>query len=357
MKRVCLLIIIISILSVGCSKEPVLKKYSYEFIGTFDTMIQVMGYAKNIKQFEIMTKKSEAKFQELSKLFDIYNDYEGINNIKTINDMAGIAPVPVDQQIIDLIEFSKYWYKQTDGVVNIAMGPVLFIWHEYRNEGLNNSAQAKLPGREELEAAAKNTDINKVKINNQEKTVYLEEIGMSLDVGAVAKGYAVELTANMLIDEGYTSFIISAGGNIKTVGKPRDGIREKWGIGLQNPDANPYIPDSNPIDTVFISDNRSVVSSGDYQRFYEVDGKRYHHIISRETLMPADYFRSVTVVAENSGTADFLSTAIFLLPYEQSRKLVDSIDGVEALWIMPDGDIKATENMQKTLKTFGASPR
>jgi len=330
------------------------SKYSYEFLGAFDTVIQFVGYAKSEQEFETMVKAGQKRFEELHKLFDIYNDYEGINNIKTINDNAGITPVKVSPEIISLIEFCKEWYYKTGGVVNIALGPVLSIWHEYREEGLINPEKARIPDIELLKQANLKTDIEKVKINKEESTVFLEEAGMKLDVGAVAKGFATEIVAKELEEQGYTSFIISGGGNIKIVGKPLGGNRSKWAIGIQDPDGNPLIPNSETVDTVYANDT-SIVSSGDYQRFYVVDGKRMHHIIDPETLMPASRYRAVTVMTPDSGLADLLSTTIFILPYDQGRRLVESLENVEALWIFPDGTITATENMKKVLKNLGGA--
>lgn len=327
-------------------------KYSYEFFGTFDTVIQFMGYAEDEQQFNNMCQKGQSRFEELHKLYDIYHNYDGINNIKTINDNAGVKPVKVGQEIIDLILFSKEWYEKTGGTVNIALGPVLSIWHEYREKGIDDPDSAKLPDMSELKKAALKTDITKVEVDTTHSTIFLAEKGMSLDVGAVAKGYATEIVAKELEGAGFTSFIISSGGNVRAVGKPMDGIRKKWGVGIQDPDENPLIPDTPSLDTVFMTDC-SLVTSGDYQRYYEVNGQRIHHLIDSTTLMPANHFRAVTVMTKNSGLADIMSTAVFLLPYDKSRELVESIDGVDALWVMNDGSIRATENMKKSLKDMG----
>ena len=144
-------LVILAAMLQGCSNPMAgYTKYSYEFLGSFDTVVQFIGYAKNQSEFEGMAKSGETRFMELHRLFDIYNDYDGINNIKTINDNAGVEPVRVSQEIIDLIEFSKAWHDRTGGTVNIAMGPVLSIWHEYREHGLNNPDDASLPPMERL---------------------------------------------------------------------------------------------------------------------------------------------------------------------------------------------------------------
>lgn len=359
MRRCVVFLIAILLIVSGCSvltkpEVPRYNKYAYEFFGAFDTIIQFMGYAENEEKFGELTKKGQSRFEELNKLYDIYNNYDGINNIKTINDNAGIKPVVVSQEIIELILFSKEWYLKTGGTVNIALGPVLSIWHDYREEGINNPENAKLPDIGLLKEAALETDISKVEIDTSKKTVFLRDRGMSLDVGAVAKGYAAEIVGRELSDAGFTSFIIDAGGNVKAVGKPLDSSRIKWGIGIQDPNENTKTPDTPSLDTIFATDV-SVVSSGDYERYYIVNNKRYHHLIDQTTLMPANYYRAVTIVTKDSGVADAMSTAVFLLPYEKARALVESIEGVDALWVMPDGSIQATEGMKKLLENMGGA--
>lgn len=350
---IVLTILIASLLS-GCQTErKEYTRYNDSFFGAFDTITQVLGYTKTEDEFNSYVKKIESRFQELHKLYDIYSDYEGINNIKTINDNAGIEPVKVDKQIIDLIKFSKEWYNRTGGKTNIAMGSVLRIWHDYREEADRNPANAKIPPMEELLEASEHTDIDRVIVDEENSTVYLEDEKMRLDVGAVAKGYAVEVVTKEIEKEGFISGIIDAGGNARIIGKPFDYIRERWGIGIQNPSES-IVSDKGVLDVIFV-ENASVVTSGDYQRYYVVGDRRLHHIIDPETLMPGDYYRAVTIVTEDSGVADFLSTTVFLTPYEEGKNLVDSLEGVEAIWIMPDGTLRATDGAKKIMKSQGAT--
>jgi FAD:protein FMN transferase len=359
MKRIIsgLMIILLLMLSfTGCkaTEKNEYTKYSGNFLDAFDTVTKVLAYTKSQEEFNRYFNKIETRFKELHKLYDIYNDYEGINNIKTINDNAGVKPVKVDKEIIDLILFAKDWYNITNGRANIAMGSVLRIWHDYREEGRSDPEKAKLPPMESLKNAAKHTDINKVIVDTKNSTVYLEDKAMSLDVGAVAKGYATEVIAKEIMAQGLNSGIISAGGNIRVIGKPMDNVRERWGIGIQDPD-KAIIPDEESnLDVIFIN-NQSVVSSGDYERYYVVGDKILHHLIDPETLMPGDYYRAITIVTEDSAVADALSTAAFLMNYEQSRALIEAVDGVEALWVMKDGKIEATEGMKKIMKSNGAT--
>ena len=346
--------ILIGSILVGCEKGPEYTKYSDSFFDTFDTITQIVGYTQTEEEFKGYVDNIHTRMSDLHKLYDKYNNYEGINNIKTINDNAGKEPVKVDKEIIDLIVFSKEMYEKTGKETNIAMGAVLKIWSEYRDKAEFDPDNAKIPPMERLVEANKHTDLNKVIVDIENSTVFLEDSLMSLDVGAVAKGYATEIVTQEIEQAGFKSWIISAGGNVRTIGKPLDDIRERWGIGLQNPDSFIDNTESSVLETVFVND-ASVVSSGDYQRFYMVGDKVVHHLIDPKTLMPGDYYRAVTLITAHSGEADFLSTTAFLLPLEDSKDLVESLEGVEAMWVLKDGTIEATDGMKEIMKSQGAT--
>jgi thiamine biosynthesis lipoprotein len=274
----------------------------------------------------------------LSRLYDIYNAYEGVNNLYTINEAAGLAPVAADREILDMLLFAREGYYMTDGAVNVALGPVLRVWHGYRERSLY--ADAALPSEEELRVAAALCDMNDVIIDEGNGTVFLKKAGMSLDVGAVAKSYAARLALDDARAAGMTSALISAGGNIIAVGKPLDGARARWGVGIQDPDlATGNI--ANVADAVYITDT-TVSCSGAYERYYMVDGRRYGHIIDPATLMPAERHKQVAVIHADAGLADVLSTALFILPYEEGALLAEKA-GAEALWVGQDGEWRYTE--------------
>ena len=267
-----------------------------------------------------------------------------MNNIKTINDNAGKEPVEVDPEIIALLKLGIEMEEQTDGNVNIAMGSVLSIWHDYREAGMNDPKQAKLPEMEELQAAAEHTDIHGIVIDEQASTVYLKDPEMSLDVGSIGKGYAVQKVAEYAKEElGVTSMLFSVGGNVCAIGGHPDGT--PWRIGIQNPDVD---SDQAYLQKVSVQDV-SVVTSGNYQRYYEVDGKRYCHIINPQTLLPADTFSSVTVITPDSGIADALSTTLFNMSLEEGMQFVKEQDQVEAMWVSEDGKIAYSDGFEAYL--------
>lgn len=356
MKKALLLILcLLLLLPAGCSSGSQYKKYSYEFLDTFDTVIQVMGYCKNQGEFDAWAKKAQARFVELNRLYDMYDDYDGVSNIKTINDNAGRQPVAVDPDIISMLLFCKQWQAKSPEAVNIALGSMLRIWHDYRQAGLDNPEQAAVPPMDELTKAATHSSIDDVVVDEAAGTVFLNDPEMLLDVGSVAKGYATELVAQELQSQGWQSFVINSGGNVRAVGGPLDGTRSKWGVGITDPD-NPgsAVESGELLDTAFVA-GLSVTTAGDYQRYYMVDGKRYHHIVDPSTLMPADRFQAVTVVAGSSAVADYVDTVLFILPYEEGLAYIQGLGGIEALWVLPDGSVKATEGMKAMLKNLGGA--
>ncbi len=315
----------------GCVEKEKQQFKSYSF-SIFDTVTYVIGYETEGEKFGEVSKKVLDLLTEYHRLFDIYNEYEGLNNLYTINSLVdGEHPVvKVDRKIIDMLLYAKEMYTITGGKMNVAMGSVLSIWHDYRTAGIDEPWNAELPPMDALLAAAEHTDINDVIIDEENSTVWLADPEMKLDVGAFAKGYAVEMAARFLADMGKTGYAVNVGGNIRTVGTKADG--NKWKTGIESPDG-----DGSYVDYIGLSDNASV-TSGSYQRYYVVDGERYHHIIDPVTLMPADFgFVSVSLICNDSGRGDGLSTALFCMSIEDGLALINSLDGVEAVWICSDG--------------------
>lgn len=318
----------------GCNKkeeEPKLERYDAQFLSLFDTVTSIVGYTEDEETFQAYAQELYDELKTYHELFDIYNDYPGIANIKTINDQAGIAPVQVDEKIIALLKEAAEMNEKTEGYMNVAMGSVLSLWHEYRTEGVNDPENAKLPPMDQLQEAAKHTDIRQVIIDEEASTVYLPDKDMSLDVGAVAKGYATEMACRKLEEDGLAKGLVSVGGNVRAIGSRDDG--SLWKVGIQNPDLS---SETTYLHTVELED-MSLVTSGTYQRYYTVDGKTYHHIIHPQLLMPWDEYASVSILCRDSGMADCLSTAVFNMEFDQGKALIESMDGVEAMWIFQDG--------------------
>lgn len=296
----------------------------------FDTVTTVIGYESTKEEFDAVANEILAQLAEYHRLYTIYHRFEGMENLCTINELVDGShrTVSVDERIIDMLLYGVEMYNLTGGTVNIAMGSVLSLWHTYRSLGMDNPEEASLPPMEKLETAAEHTDISKMIIDEERCTVTLTDPLMSLDVGAVAKGYATECIARYLEERGISGYVLNIGGNIRAIGSKPDG--EKWTVGIENPLGEEYL-------AYLDISGQSVVTSGSYQRFYYVDGKAYHHIIHPDTLMPSEGFLSVSVVCQNSGFGDALSTALFCLSLEEGLELVESIPEAEALWVSEDG--------------------
>ena len=318
-----------SVILPSCARP--LEKFSSHSFDYFDTVTTVTGYAESKSAFDEIANQVLEKLGEYHRLYTIYHRFEGLENLCTVNELVDgqHRTVTVDRRIIDLLLYAKEMHARTNGRVNVAMGSVLSIWHDYREAGREDPSTAKLPPMERLRAAAEHTDINTMIIDKANSTVTLTDPEMSLDVGAIAKGYAVEMVARSLEEQGITGYVLNVGGNVRTVGGKPDG--DGWTVGIEDP-----MGEENYVSYLSLT-GESLVTSGSYQRYYVVDGKRYHHIIDPDTLMPAQGFLSVSVLTANSADGDALSTALFCMTPEAGQALVSSMPDTEAQWILPDG--------------------
>ncbi len=342
MKRLLCALLLISVLLSGCTagqETGEQKQYNATFLTLFDTVTTIVGKSESKEEFQKTAQQIHDSLLEYHQLFDIYNDYEGIDGLKAVNDAAGQNPVQVDQRIINLLLDCKRYYDLTGGKVNPALGGVLKLWHEARNDGINDPLRAYLPDWQALENAAMHTDFDCVVIDEAAGTVFITDPLVQLDVGAVAKGWSVQ----RVCETAPQGLLVSVGGNVCATG-PKDAQGTPWVIGIQNPDGG-----SDYLHTVYLT-RGSVVTSGDYQRAYRVGDQIYHHIIDPETLYPSTYWRSVTIVCDDSGLADALSTALFLLPLEEGRELAKKSD-VDVMWVDGSGQIYYTAGFESMIRT------
>lgn len=319
----------------SCSKPSASAQSSRTFYTYFDTVGTFYDYNGLEKsEFNALADRVEEELRVYHELYDIYNEYDGLTNIATLNARAGGGAVKVDKKIIDLLTLSKELYTLTGGEMNIAMGAVLSIWHDCREAAEKDPSAARVPSEDELKAAAEHTDINDLIINAEAGTVELCDPEMSLDVGAIAKGYAVEKVAELIEAEYGGGFVLDVGGNLRVIGTKPDG--SGWLAGIRNPDAS-------ALETIVYKTeikDAALVTSGSYERFYTVDGVRYHHIINSETLFPESYYASVSVLTGSSVLSDALSTALFNMEYEELRSFVEERDGIFVIIVSLDGEIE-----------------
>lgn len=342
MKRIFCAALCAVLLLTGCTAPAQQRtRYNATFLTLFDTVTTIVGFAESEEEFRAAAQSIHDELLSYHQLFDIYHDYDGIHNLKTVNDNAGVAPVTVDKTIIDLLLDCKMYFEATGGRVNVAMGSVLRLWHEARNDGIDDPVHAYLPDQTALEEAALHTSMDAIVIDEAASTVFITDPLVRLDVGAVAKGWAVERAAR----NAPAGLLISVGGNVRATGA-KDESGAPWIVGIQDPDdAEKYLH------SIYVYAGRgSVVTSGDYQRAYAVDGVVYHHIIDPKTLYPGTLWRSVTIVCADSGAADALSTALFLAEYEDGLAILSRFDA-EAVWVAADGTIYYSPGFETLIRT------
>lgn len=336
-----------------------LQKYDYSFYQTFDTSITYIAYKSNKTEFDEESRFVEEEFTRLHKLYDNFHSYEDLVSVKEVNDMAGKGPVKVDKDLFNLVKFSIDNYEKTLGKVNIAMGRTIKLWTDARNENQdsgssevempeNDDKDIVLPSPEAIKDSGEHMDIKDIVLDEKNQTIEIKDPDMLIDLGAVGKGYATEIVAQKLIDRGVKYATINAGGNVRSIGTPGDG-RTKWGVGIQNPEAK-----SKDFLEVLFTGPVSVVTSGDYQRYFEKDGVRYHHIIDPKTLYPGGDYNSVSILTENSGLADYLSTAMFLSTKEEAEEILENYPEVGVLWYSKKEGKSSNEYMKQFMKSENA---
>lgn len=320
---------------------PEKTRFTKSYMDYFDTASTIVGYEETQEAFDEKCAFIEEQLKHYHELYDIYHWYEGVTNVYNINKEAGKSPVKVDEDIIALFEFCREMYDLTGGKTNFAMGTVLSIWHEYRENGNYDYFSAEVPPMEMLEKANTHCNINNIIIDKENSTVFFADPDMKVDVGAIGKGYATERIARDLEEMGVDNYTLNIGGNIRTIGSKADG--NGWVAGIQNPDLT---AEETFLLKVSFSD-LALVTSGSYQRYYYVGETKYHHIIDPETLFPKDTFAAVSILTPDSGVADAVSTACFNLSLEEGMALIESMENTEAMWVEPDGTIHYSSGFEK----------
>lgn len=326
----------------ACAAEaPKAEPQGKAFFAYFDTVSYVYSYAgDSVEQFNERVDIVSGTLEKYHRMFDIYHEYTGMNNLCTVNRLAGGDPVEVDKELIDFLIYAKELYTATQGEMNIMLGAVLSLWHDCREAAENGDA--RLPDERELTEAAEHTDISLLEIDEEKLTVRISDERASIDVGALGKGYATERAAEALEAQGVSSYVLNIGGNLRIIGTKPDG--GGWVTGIRDPQN-----ESASIDQRLLLADTSCVTSGVYERYFTVDGERYHHIIDKDTCYPAAYFSSVTVVSGDSALADALSTALFCMSLDEGVELLKGLDA-QALWIFPSGEIEYSEGFSEYME-------
>lgn len=314
MKKVIIIFTsIVSLILTGCEKQ--VNEYSKNFF-YMDTYI-------NVKLYDINEEKANEAFDEIDNIYKKYenmtNAYDENSEVYKINTSKE-KKIEVSEELLEILTLGNEWYDKSDGLFNINMGNLIKTWKAARENG-------KLPSK-------LNHKITKLIIEDN----YIKNSNVNIDLGAIVKGYATELVGDKLENLDIDYYLINAGGNI-LVGE--NAKKDYYTIGIEDP-----LNKSNIYQKVK-GENISVVTSGGYERFFEVNNVRYHHIIDPTTKYPANKMLSATVIAKSSTLADILSTTLFLFEPKEAIKLVESIEEVEAILYVDEDTILKSSGFDK----------
>lgn len=291
-----------------------------------------------ICEITIYDKADEKIFDEaFSKIADIEKKMT-INNADTseilkLNQVAGKESVKLSPETFFVLEKGLYYSSLTEGAFDITIGPLVKLW----NIGTDYAA---VPDADKLKQAMKLVDYKKLHLDKKNLSAMLQQEGMKVDLGAIAKGYSADAVAEVLTKNGVKHAIINLGGNILVIGGNPNG--NPWKIGVQNP----FDVRGEFVGIMNLS-NETIVSSGTYEKFFEENGKVYHHILDTRTGYPADNtLNSVSIVTPKSIDGDGLSTSTFLLGLEKGMELIEKLDGVEAVFITKDKNVYVSSGLK-----------
>lgn len=330
MRKIVLLLLLsfgVALILMGCNNKNEESISKNEFL--LDTIVTIKLY--DVPQSkESVIDESFALIRDLENLLSVHIETSDLYQLK---ENAGVRPVKVNEKTMEVLKKSMEYSVRTNGKFDITAGPLIDLWKIDPPNGY-------VPTEEELNQAKSFIDYRKLILNEEEGTAYLEDKGMIANLGAIAKGFIADQVKILLLEKGIKSAIINLGGNVLLVGGRPDG--QDFRIGVQDPDAarNTYLG-------VIPATDQSLVSSGDYERYFEQDGVRYHHILDPDTGFPSDTeVRQVSIVSPESVDGDALSTTLFLLGMDQGIALIESMEDVDAVFVTKDNKVVVTSGLR-----------
>jgi len=269
---------------------------------------------------------AQAVFDEIKRIEDL-TSFHKPSALTAINDAAGAGPVKADAELLGLIATSMRTAEKTGGAFDPTVGALSRLWSF-------SAGEPRLPERSEIDDALTRVGWNRVRVDPPAQTIGLSKKGMALDLGGIAKGYALDRAREVLKEHGIADALVNAGGDVLVMGEKEPG--KPWRVGVQDP--------RNPREVVAVVavKDRIILTSGDYERFFDKDGKRYHHILDPKTGYPAEGVQSVTSVATSGVQAEPLGATVFVKGIEDGLKYVQSLGDVEALVIDGHGSVHMT---------------
>ena len=292
----------------------------------------VLGTIVTVKLFEDGSEALlDRVFERMTEIEDHMSFNSSESEVISINAAAGEKPVQVSEDTFEVISTAIKFASQSEGQFDPTIGPLVKLW------GIGSEGAA-VPSDTDRKKALELTDWNEVELNGYEKSVYLKKKNMMLDLGAIAKGYASDEVVRILEEASVSRAIINLGGNVYAYGEKADG--SSWRIGIQNP----FSTRGEYIGIIDLK-NKSVVTSGIYERFFEADGKKYHHLLNTETGYPIENeLASVTIISESSINADAMSTILFSEGVEGGIEFLEKYyPEVDAIFITRDKEVYSTD--------------
>ncbi len=277
-------------------------------------------------------------FKEIERIESLLSSQKGDSEISKINNMASQTPVHVSFETYSIISRAILYSKKFDGFFDISIGPVTELW------GFNGERKITIPSKEKLNSLKSLVDYNNIFPNIEDTTISLGAKGMKIDLGGIAKGYAVDRAAVVLKEQGILNFIINAGGDIYASGHKSEKIN--WLVGIKHPRK------SQALLAKFELRDYAVATSGDYERYADIDGKRYHHIINPKTGYPVNYCQSVTVFASSVEAADAWATYLFIIGYNRYQTNKENA-AINSIFVNSSGEINFDKSLERDfLLTF-----
>lgn len=286
----------------------------------------------------------EAAFSQLKRVDELMSDYKAGSQLSQVNRDAFKEPVHVDDDLFEVLDIAVEYSRQTDGAFDVTVGPVVELWREAEETG-------ELPPEEDIAQAGSKVGFEKLILDRENKTVRFKVDGMRLDLGGIAKGYAIDLAVEAMQKRGAIGGLVDVGGDVRCFGPPSDS-KESWLVGLQDPIADDRLL------LVLKLRGMAVATSGGYRRFALIEGKRYSHIINPVAGSSADELASVSIVARTATAADALATAVSVLGREKGLALVESLDETEVILVLggKDQEIVHTEGVRRYVDTSQSVP-
>ncbi len=295
------------------------------------TLVKITAVARSES---VAQAAATAGFAEIRRLEELLSTWISTSELSRVNAAAGVMPIHVSPETLTVVQRAMQVAEMTGGGFNIAIGPAVDAWRVTEGQ--------RIPTESELDALRPLVDLHAVHADVQAQTIYLEKRGMRIDVGGIGKGYAADQAVDALRRAGAVAGVVALSGDIKTFGRLPGG--NMFPVGIQHPRE-----EGSVLAWIDLQDE-AISTAGDYERFFEREGIRYHHILDPRTLQPARSCQSVTVIAREGVWADGLDTGIFVMGPERGMELVEQLPDIEAIIIDAEGRLLVSSGLKQRIR-------